>query len=72
MVSRGDLHKNQEKMAELGLKFPVVIQDGWKLSREYAKFATPIAYLIDERGVTMADVALGPDAILALASKGPR
>jgi hypothetical protein len=33
-------------------------------------FATPIGYLIDEKGVIAADVAVGGDAILALAS-GP-
>ena len=32
-------------------------------------FATPIAYLIDPEGVIEADVALGPEAILALADK---
>jgi hypothetical protein len=31
-------------------------------------FATPIAYLIDEKGVIAANVAVGRDAILALAS----
>ena len=29
-------------------------------------FATPIAYLIDEAGIIANDVAVGPDAILAL------
>lgn len=66
MVSRGDLDRNRRKVAEHGLTFPVVLQDQWKLSREYAKFATPIAYLIDEKGRIAADIALGTDAILAL------
>ena len=48
------------------MTFPVVLQEQWKLSREYAKFATPIAYLIDEEGRIAADIALGADAILAL------
>jgi peroxiredoxin len=69
MVSRGDADRNRRKVAELGLTFPVVVQDQWKLSREYAKFATPIAYLIDGEGRIAADVALGTDAILALPSK---
>jgi peroxiredoxin len=66
MVSRGDPDRNRQKVAEFGLTFPVVLQDQWKLSREYAKFATPIAYLIDGEGRVAADVALGIDAILAL------
>jgi peroxiredoxin len=70
MVSRGDVEANRRKVAEHGLTFPVVLQEQWQLSREYAKFATPIAYLIDEEGRIAADVALGMDAILALASAG--
>lgn len=66
MVSRGDLERNRRKAAEFGMTFPVVLQEQWKLSREYAKFATPIAYLIDGGGRIAADVALGVDAILAL------
>lgn len=69
MVSRGDLERNRRKAAAHGLTFPVVLQDQWKLSREYAKFATPIAYLIDGEGRIAADVALGTDAILALPAK---
>lgn len=69
MVSRGDADRNRSKVAELGLTFPVVLQDQWKLSREYAKFATPIAYLIDGEGHIAADVAVGIDAILALPSR---
>ena len=66
MVSRGDPERNRQKVKEFGLTFPVVLQEQWKLSREYAKFATPIAYLIDEEGRIAADVALGTDAILEL------
>jgi peroxiredoxin len=69
MVSRGDPDRNRRKVAQHGLTFPVVLQDQWKLSREYAKFATPIAYLIDGQGRIAADVALGIDAILALPSR---
>jgi peroxiredoxin len=71
MVSRGDPDRNRRKVAEHGLTFPVVLQEQWQLSREYAKFATPIAYLIDEQGRIAADVALGVDAILALPSAAP-
>jgi len=66
MVSRGDPERNRRKVAEHGLTFPVVLQHKWKLSREYAMFATPIGYLIDEDGRVGADVAVGMDAILDL------
>jgi peroxiredoxin len=68
MVSRGDVEENRRKVEQFGLTFPVVLQEQWQLSRQYAKFATPIAYLIDEQGRIAADVALGVDAILELPS----
>ena len=71
MVSRGDPERNRAKIAEHGLTFPVVLQEQWQLSRQYAKFATPIAYLIDTEGRIAATVAMGVDAILALASPEP-
>jgi hypothetical protein len=43
-----------------------VLQERWKLSQEYGIFATPVAFLIDERGVIARDVAKGIDAIRAL------
>jgi hypothetical protein len=49
---------------EHGLTFPVVLQQHWEISRRYAMFATPIAYLIDEAGVLTHEVAIGEEAIL--------
>ncbi len=66
MVSRGDPERNRSKVAAHGLTFPVVLQEQWKLSREYAKFATPIGYLIDAEGRIAAEIAVGAEAILAL------
>lgn len=68
MVSRGDRDANRRKIEEHGLTFPVVLQKQWEVSRAYGKFVTPMAYLIDERGVITAPVAVGADAILALLS----
>jgi peroxiredoxin len=67
-VSRGSEQHNQEVAAELGLTFPIGLQRHWEVSREYAMFATPIAYLIDEKGMIAHDVAIGADSILALAA----
>jgi peroxiredoxin len=68
VISRGEAEENRTKAAEHGLTYPIVIQRRWDLSRDYGMFATPIAYLIDEKGVIAANVAVGRDAILALAS----
>lgn len=67
MVSRGDPEANGVKVSEHGLTFPVVLQRRWEISRKYAMFATPIAYLIDEQGVIATEVAMGSNAILTLA-----
>jgi peroxiredoxin len=69
VVSRGDADENRTKAAELGLNFPIVLQEKWEVSLKYAMFATPIGYLIDEQGVLTSDVAVGIEPILALAGE---
>jgi peroxiredoxin len=73
MISRGEPKENRAKVNEHGLTFPIVLQQQWEISRRYAMFATPIAYLIDEQGITVEDVMVGADAILELlvTQKGP-
>ena len=69
MISRGDPEANREKAKKLGLTFPVVLQRSWEISRDYGMFATPIGYLVAENGILLSDVAVGGNAILALAAK---
>jgi peroxiredoxin len=72
MISKGEPKENRAKVKEHGLTFPVVLQRQWEISRRYAMFVTPIAYLIDEAGVIVHDVAVGLEPILALfASAAP-
>ena len=66
MISKGEPKENRAKVKEHGLTFPVVLQQQWEISRRYAMFATPIAYLIDEAGVIAHDVAVGLEPILSL------
>jgi len=66
MVSRGEPKENRAKVKEHGLTFPVVLQQRWEISRLYAMFATPMAYLIDETGIITRDVAVGVDKIIDL------
>jgi peroxiredoxin len=70
MVSRREMAENVKKVGEAGLTFPVVLQRNWDTSKDYGMFATPIGYLIDERGVLASDVAVGAEPILALLSGG--
>ena len=66
VVSRRDLEANRAKVAALGLTFLIVLQKQWEISLLYAKFATPVGYLIDEQGILASDVAVGVGPILAL------
>jgi peroxiredoxin len=66
IISRGEPKANRAKVKEHGLSFPVVLQRHWEISRKYAMFATPIAYLIDEAGLIAMDVAVGVEAIQML------
>ena len=68
VVSRGTAEANRSKRATLGLSLPIALQAHWEISRLYGKFSTPMAYLIDERGRTAAEVASGGAPILALLS----
>jgi len=68
MVTRGEEAANRAKVAQHGLTFQVVLQRQWEISREYAMFATPIAYRIDAEGRIALEVAVGVEPILALLS----
>ena len=69
MISKGEPKDNRAKVEEHGLSFPIVLQQQWEISRQYAMSATPVAYLIDETGVVAHGVGVGTDAILDLAAK---
>jgi len=70
MIGRGDVEENRRKAKEHSIEFPVVIQQKWKLSKEYGIFATPVAFLINGEGVIEKDVGKGSTEILALARGG--
>jgi peroxiredoxin len=66
VISRRDPEINRRKVKALGLTFPVVLQRHWQTSLLYGMFATPIAYLIDEQGIIVHDVAVGTEGIQTL------
>ena len=66
MISRGEPKENRAKVKEHGLTFPVVLQQRWEISRRYAMFATPIAYLLDKGGVIASEVVVGVEPVLGL------
>jgi peroxiredoxin len=66
LISKGEPKENRAKVKEFALTFAIALQQQWEISRRYAMFATPVAYLINEEGSIARDVAVGVDAILAL------
>ena len=72
MISKGEPKENRAKVKKHGLTFPVVLQQQWEISRRYAMFATPVAYLVNEAGMITRDVAVGTDPILTLLSEAAR
>jgi thiol-disulfide isomerase/thioredoxin len=69
MISKGEPKENRAKVKEHGLTFPVVLQQQWEVSRRYAMFATPVAYMVDQAGVISHDVAVGVESIQTLLAK---
>jgi len=51
VVNNGDLEATRTWSAEAGARFPVLAQDKFSISKKYEAFATPFAFLIDEKGV---------------------
>ena len=72
MVTRGGVEENRRKTEEHGIRFPVVLQPRWKVSKDYGIFATPVAFLVDEEGVIPETVAKGGPEILRLARSALR
>ena len=66
MISRGEPKENRQKVKEHRLTFLIVLQRQREVSRRYAMFATPVAYLIDKAGVIAHEVAVGVEPILRL------
>jgi peroxiredoxin len=69
VISRRDAEATRAKAEAFGLTFSIVMQRQWEISLQYGMFATPIGYLIDERGTVVKDVAVGVEPILALAEE---
>jgi methylamine dehydrogenase accessory protein MauD len=51
VVNNGDPEATRKWSAEVGARFPVLAQEKFSISKKYEVFATPFAFLIDEKGV---------------------
>ena len=68
VISRGGVDANRQTLAQARSTLTVALQAHWEISKLYAKFSTPIAYLVDEQGRIASEVAAGATAILSLLS----
>jgi methylamine dehydrogenase accessory protein MauD len=51
VVNNGDPEATRKWSAEVGARFPVLTQEKFSISKKYEVFATPFAFLIDEKGI---------------------
>ena len=65
VISTGTAEAN----AEMGLRAPVLLDQGFATGRAFGASGTPSAVLIDAEGKIASDVAVGAPAVLALAGR---
>jgi methylamine dehydrogenase accessory protein MauD len=51
VVNNGELETTRQWAGEAGACFPVLVQEQFSVAKRYEMYATPFAFLIDERGV---------------------
>ena len=51
VVNNGDVEATRKWSAEVGARFPVLAQEKFSVAKKYEVFATPFAFLIDDKGV---------------------
>jgi len=59
--------RRTEQPSEAVLRYqsgvPVLVQEAWEVSRSYATFMMPSAYVVNAEGMIVTDVMTGPDVI---------
>ena len=66
VVSQGDVEANRA----MGLRSPVVLDQGFATGRSFGVSGTPSAVLVDAEGMIASGIARGAPAVLALAGAG--
>jgi peroxiredoxin len=70
VVSTGAADENRQLVEKHDIRCPVLLQEKMEVASAYQANGTPIGYLIDERGRIASEIAVGAQALLALAA-GP-
>jgi methylamine dehydrogenase accessory protein MauD len=71
-VNNGDLEGARKWAAEASIRFPVAAQERFSTSKSYEVFATPFAFLIDERGVVVSKGIVNNKQHIAFVLSGVR
>ena len=67
IITAGDRSENRRLVREHGIRAPVLLQKANEVAEAYRTSGTPMGYLVDEQGRIASDVAVGAQALLALA-----
>jgi peroxiredoxin len=59
VVNNAELEKTRAWATEVNARFPVLAQENHALSKRYQAFATPFAFLIDEKGIITSKAIAG-------------
>jgi peroxiredoxin len=68
VISTGTPEDNRRLIEEHNLHCPILLQKEMVVATQYQAHGTPTGYLIDEEGKIASDLAVGAEAILALAA----
>jgi peroxiredoxin len=70
LVSTGTAEENRKLVEEHGVRCPVLLQEQMEVATRYQAHGTPMGCLIDAEGRIASELAVGSEALLALA-EGP-
>jgi peroxiredoxin len=59
VVNNGEPEETQDWAKEIGARFPLLVQEKFSVAKRYEVFATPFAFLIDERGIVASTGIVG-------------
>jgi len=72
VVNNGDPDATRKWSAEVGARFLVLAQEKFSISKKYEVFATPFAFLIDEKGVIASKGIINNRQHIRYVLSGPR
>lgn len=72
VINNGEMDATRTWATEARVNFPVLVQEHFRVSRQYEAFATPFAFLIDEQGVVVSRGIVSKAEYLRFVTAGVR